>query len=250
MTEFIYKATTREGKTIQGALNAETERAAIVKLQGLGYIPIRISEGKDEKESLFSRSFFISHKAKIKTKDLLLFTQELNTLLTAGLPLDRSLMILQDLAENEKFREIVHDIIQDIKGGKSLADAMGEHPTVFPKVYVNMVKAGEMGGMLPEVLKDITAYLERTSELKSYLISSLIYPAVIFVTMVLSIFIMIVFVIPKFAQVFDSSGAALANAFADADHAWNQRFLHHLVVGVARRFISVDADHQKMAKYR
>jgi len=209
MTEFIYKATTREGKTIQGALNAETERAAIVKLQGLGYIPIRISEGKDEKESLFSRSFFISHKAKIKTKDLLLFTQELNTLLTAGLPLDRSLMILQDLAENEKFREIVHDIIQDIKGGKSLADAMGEHPTVFPKVYVNMVKAGEMGGMLPEVLKDITAYLERTSELKSYLISSLIYPAVIFVTMVLSIFIMIVFVIPKFAQVFDSSGAPM-----------------------------------------
>ncbi|MBN2431168.1 MAG: type II secretion system F family protein [Acidobacteria bacterium] len=209
MTEYSYKATTCEGKIVQGVLDAENERSAMLKLQGLGYVPVRIKLGADEKESFFSAETWSFRKSKIKTRDLLIFTQELNTLLTAGLPLDRSLMILRDLAENEKFREIVHEIIQHIKGGKSLADAMAEHPAVFPKVYVNMVKAGEMGGVLPKALSDISAYLERSSELKTFVVSSLIYPTVIFFTLAGSMLIMIFVVIPKFAQVFDSSGAPL-----------------------------------------
>jgi len=209
MTEYSYKATTREGKVVQGVLDAESERSAMLKLQGLGYVPVRIKLGTQEKESLFSAETWSFRKSRIKTKDLLIFTQELNTLLTAGLPLDRSLMILRDLAENEKFREIVHEIIQHIKGGKSLADAMAEHPAVFPKVYVNMVKAGEMGGVLPKALTDISAYLERSSELKTFVVSSLIYPTVIFFTLAASMLIMIFVVIPKFAQVFESSGAPL-----------------------------------------
>lgn len=209
MAEFAYKATTREGKIVQGALDADSERSALTKLQGMGYVPIRLVEGSGLEESLLSRPAFGWRKHRVKTRDLLLFTQELNTLLRAGLPLDRSLMILKDLAEKERFREVVREVLQEIKGGKSLGDALALHPDIFPKVYVNMVKAGEMGGVLPQVLTDVSAYLERSSELRSYLISSLIYPAVIFVTMIVSIVIMILFVIPKFAQVFDSAGAAI-----------------------------------------
>ena len=114
-------------------------------------------------------------------------------------------MILEDLAGREGFREIIHDVIGKIKGGKSLADAMGEYPQVFPKVYVNMIRAGEMGGIVPQVLEDITAYLERTTEMRSYLISSLIYPAVVMFMMIASVLVMILFVIPKFSQIFESS---------------------------------------------
>ena len=207
MTAFAYKAANREGKIVEGQIEAETERAVLIKLQDLGYLPLRITAGSNGARSIFS--FPLTKRGergkRIGSRDLLLFTQELKTLLKAGLPLDRSLMILEELAGREGFREIIHDVIGKIKGGKSLADAMGEYPQVFPKVYINMIRAGEMGGVVPQVLEDITAYLERSTEMRSYLISSLIYPAVVLFMMIASVLVMILFVIPKFSQIFESS---------------------------------------------
>jgi general secretion pathway protein F len=191
------------------AYEAETERAVLTKLQDLGYLPLRITPGKNGGRSLFSLPKRVGGSGKIKNKDLLLFTQELKTLLRAGLPLDRSLMILQELTVKENFRDIIHDVISKIKGGKSLADAMAEYPQIFPKVYVNMIRAGEMGGVVPQVLEDITAYLERDAEMRNYLISSLIYPAIVTFMMIASILVMILFVIPKFSQIFESSKAPI-----------------------------------------
>lgn len=207
MTAFAYKAANREGKIVEGQIEAETERAVLTKLQDLGYLPLRITAGSNGARSLFAFSLpgRRDRGKKIGTRDLLIFTQELRTLLKAGLPLDRSLMILEELAGREGLREIIHDVIGKIKGGKSLADAMGEYPHVFPKVYVNMIRAGEMGGVVPQVLEDIIAYLEQTTEMRSYLISSLIYPAVVTFMMITSILVMILFVIPKFSQIFESS---------------------------------------------
>jgi general secretion pathway protein F len=209
MTAFAYKATNREGKIVEGQIEAETERAVLTKLQDLGYLPLRITPGKNGGRSLFSLPKRVGGSGKIKNKDLLLFTQELKTLLRAGLPLDRSLMILQELTVKENFRDIIHDVISKIKGGKSLADAMAEYPQIFPKVYVNMIRAGEMGGVVPQVLEDITAYLERDAEMRNYLISSLIYPAIVTFMMIASILVMILFVIPKFSQIFESSKAPI-----------------------------------------
>lgn len=207
MAGFAYKASTREGKIVEGVLEGENERAVAIKLQSLGYVPLRIAAGEKIDKPLFSRALQLAPKKKIKTRELLLFTQEFNTLLKAGLPLDRSLMIMEELADKTEFQEIIHDVIKLIKGGKSLGDALGEHPQVFPKVYVNMVKAGEMGGILPQVLSEITAFLERTAEMQSFLISSLIYPIILSFMMFSSILVMILFVIPKFSQVFETSGA-------------------------------------------
>ena len=203
MAEYSYKAVTQEGKAIEGTIDGDNERQVMSKLQELGYIPIRVSLGKAA-ENTASR-FGFSFQRKIKTKDLLHFTQELNTLLRSGLPLDRSLMILQELSEKVVFREIVHDVIKKIKGGKSLSDAFADHPEAIPKVYVNMVRAGESGGVIPQVLQELMAYLERTSELRAYLISALIYPSIVVFMMVVSVLVMLFFVIPKFATVFDGT---------------------------------------------
>jgi len=225
MASFAYRATTREGKVVEGVIEADNERTVLIKLQDIGYLPLRITPGKSATTNLFALPSRKQRRSKVGVKDLLIFTQELQTLIKAGLPLDRSLMILEELAQKAALREIIHDVIGKIKGGKSLGDALAEHPEVFPKVYTNMVRAGEMGGVIPQVLEELTAYLERTSELRSYLITSMIYPVIVFFMMISSILVMILFVIPKFAQIFESSKApiplpmqflmAISNFFVD-----------------------------------
>jgi len=209
MSAFTYKATTREGKVVEGQIEAENERAVLVKLQDLGYLPLRITAGPKGGPSLFALGVSARHRRKVRTKDLLLFTQELKTLLRAGLPLDRSLMILEQLTEKGVLQEVIHDVIGKIKGGKTLADAMAEHPDVFPKVYVNMIRAGESGGVVPQVLEEVSAYLERSVELRTYLATSLIYPVIVSSMMIVSLLVMFLFVIPKFAQIFESSRAPI-----------------------------------------
>ncbi len=202
MQVFFYKALKENGHVVEGYLEAKDKTETIVKLQNMGYTPVRIVEGGKEKR-LF-QSF--SRKKKIKQKDLLMFTQELSTLLNAGLPIDRSLMILQDITESEGFKETIRGILNEIKGGKSLAEALEKYPTIFPKIYVNMVKAGEVGGVLSQVLNELTGFLERANELRTFLITSMIYPVIILIMMIVSLLVMFLFVIPKFANVFETSG--------------------------------------------
>lgn len=209
MTAFTYKATTRDGKVVDGLIEAENERAVLIKLQDLGYLPLRITAGSKSGASVFAFNFSAQRRRKVRAKDLLMFTQELKTLLRAGLPLDRSLMILEQLTEKGVFQEIIHDVIGKIKGGKTLADAMADHPDVFPKVYVNMIRAGESGGVVPQVLEEVSAYLERSVELRTYLATSLIYPVIVSSMMIVSLLVMFLFVIPKFAQIFESSRAPI-----------------------------------------
>lgn len=205
MPAYIYKAATKEGKIVEGVMEGDGQRTVLIKLQSLGYVPLQLAESSTEGKAQLLSNANAGHK-KVKTKDLLLFTHEFNTLLRAGLPLDRCLMILEQLSEKPFFREVVKAVIKDIKGGKSLGDAMAEHPHVFPKVYVNMVKAGEMGGVLPQVLSEITSFLEQADDMRSNLISSLIYPVIIFSMMIVSVLVMILFVVPRFSQVFETSG--------------------------------------------
>ncbi len=202
MQMFFYKALRNDGNVAEGVLEARDKVEAIVKLQNMGYTPLKILEGTEEKKSIFS----LGKRKKVRQKDLLMFTQELSTLLNAGLPIDRSLMILRDITESESFKGIVKDILTEIKGGKSLAESLEKFPNIFPKIYINMIKAGEIGGVLPQVLNELTAFLERSSELRSFLITSMIYPVIILIMMLVSLMVMFFFVIPKFANVFETSG--------------------------------------------
>ena len=140
---------------------------------------------------------------------MLLFTQELETLFGAGLPLDRCLKILVEITENRKLQEITRDVLSQVQGGSALADAFSAHPKIFPQLYINMVRAGEAGGVLAPIFKRIADYLERSQELKENILSAIIYPIILLTFGTGSIVFMIAYVIPKFATIFEDLGQAL-----------------------------------------
>ncbi|MBP1718382.1 MAG: gspF, partial [Deltaproteobacteria bacterium] len=146
---------------------------------------------------------------RVGIKHLLLFTQELSTLVSAGLPLDRSLSILRSLTENRKLREVIGDILSRIEGGSSLAEALSQHPRIFSRLYVNMIKAGESGGFLDVILSRLAKYLQTMKETQDYLITVLIYPVILTLITGASITIMITFVIPRFAKIFADMGQTI-----------------------------------------
>ncbi len=206
MPEYLYKATTVAGETVEGSMEGRDEGAVLQSLHQLGYIPIRIATAH-EKASGFRFSSFLPKRVGVK--NLLTFTQELSTLISAGLPIDRSLDILGTLTENEGLREAVKDLLKRIEGGSSLAEALGYYPRIFPKLYVNMVKAGESGGFLETILSRLGQYLQSTKEIKDQIVSVMIYPVILALVSGLSITILVTFVIPRFAKVFSDMGQAI-----------------------------------------
>ncbi len=205
MPEYLYKATTPDGQTVEGSFDVKDEATAVLNLHQLGYIPIRITSAFEQKTS--SRLSTLLSRAG--AKHVLLFTQELSTLISAGLPIDRSLEILGNLTENERMKEVVKDILKRIEGGSSLADALGHYSGLFSKLYVNMVRAGESGGFLETILSRLARYLESMKEIRDYLISVMIYPVILTVVSGSSVALLITFVIPRFARIFSDMGQAL-----------------------------------------
>ena len=206
MTQYLYKAATLDGQTVEGFMDGRDEENIVQNLHQLGYIPIRIISTQEKRPSLRLSSFL---PQRVGLKSLLTFTQELSTLISAGLPLDRSLSILGSLTENERLRETVKDVLKRIEGGNSLAEALGNHPRIFSKLYVNMVKAGESGGFLEVILSRLALYLQNTKEIKDYLISVMIYPLILTLVSGASIAILATFVIPRFARIFSDMGQAI-----------------------------------------
>jgi len=174
-------------------------------LHDLGYIPLRIASKEEQEVS--QSSFFLPRRVGIK--NLLVFTQELSTLVAAGLPIDRSLNILEALTENRRLKVVVRDVLKRIEEGTSLAEALGHHPQIFSRLFVNMIKAGETGGFLETILARLGRYLQSTKETREYLISVMIYPLILTIVSGASITILVTFVIPRFARIFSDLGQAI-----------------------------------------
>ncbi|RMG04003.1 MAG: type II secretion system protein GspF [Nitrospirae bacterium] len=201
MPLFAYRATTRDGVIQEGVINAPDEKTAIEKIKDTGVIPIRISKpGKKERKISFSLR---------KKPDMLLFTTELSALLSAGLPLDRSLNILSTITEQKSMRAVIEGILKSIREGSSFSEALGQHPEVFPRIYVNMVRAGESGGVLDLVLDKLVEFLETTRQLRENIISAMIYPIILILTGGISLIVLFTYVIPKFARIFEDLGQAI-----------------------------------------
>jgi len=206
MPEFLYKATTLMGETVEGLMDGKDEESIIQGLHRLGYIPIRITLAQLKGPPFRLTSIF---PRRVGIKDLLVFTQEFSTLISAGLPMDRSLNILGTLTENEKLRETTKDILARIEGGSSLAEALSQHPRIFSRLYVNMVKAGESGGFLEVIIARLAQYLQSVKEIREYLISVMIYPLILTIVSGISVAILVTFVIPRFARIFSDMGQAI-----------------------------------------
>lgn len=194
---------------IEGTLEAADQQTVLARLEERGQLPIKVLLSGEEGGLLGRELKLPWRRRKVSQNDLLVFTQQFSRLAQAGLPLDRSLTILRELTESDYLREIVRDLLTEIKAGKSLSEALAMYPQVFPKVYTNMIKAGEIGGALDEILGRLNEYLERAEELRNYVVSSLIYPAILVFVALLSSIILIGFVIPRFAVIFENAGAPI-----------------------------------------
>ena len=223
MPMFQYKAVSHAGEVKEGVLEGATHSGVIAHLQSLGLIPIRAAEvtadgvaaaGKisaNAPNAIGANSgiSIFGGRGKVGQADLGAITRELATLLRAGLPLDRGLEILINLAEKKSVSELLMAIRNEVRGGTSLSKSLDKHRDVFSRFYINMVKAGEAGGSLGNVLQRLADYMERAAELKESVLSALIYPVILLVVAVASVLILVIFVVPQFKQIFDQSGKAL-----------------------------------------
>jgi general secretion pathway protein F len=172
MPRFLYKAVSPDGEVIEGELEAASQQAAVDRLHAQGHVPIRAEKSAREAAGRLSMPRLFRPR-RVTRKDLVLLTRELATLLEAGLPLDRGLTIIADLAQPGPVRDLVEGIREKVQGGATLADAMGGVPEVFPNFYTGMVRAGEAGGTLETVLARLAETLERAQALRESVRSAL-----------------------------------------------------------------------------
>ncbi|MDK2122875.1 type II secretion system F family protein [Parachitinimonas caeni] len=218
-----------EGDVVKGSLEAESAERAEQLLRENGWELLSVSE----KRPLLNMQFGGS---KAKMDDVLEFTAQLRTLTEAGLPLDRALKILMATLPNQSLRGVIRELLLDIEKGSPLAEAFAKHPSIFPRLYINMVKAGEEGGILPLTLARLIEFYERSIEFRNFLITSSIYPAALLVFGLSALVVLTVFVIPKFAEVFTNMGKDLPGAAAvliGSSKFFTEHGIELLLAGVA-----------------
>lgn len=225
LMQFDWKAYDRHGALKDGRLSAESEREAIQSLKNRQLTPVKLevvrAGGSKQRNA----------GKKIRSQDILEFTKGLRTLVEARVPLDKALRLLEGITESASMRAMVAAMRRDVKEGKSLADAMEQRPETFSRMYINIVRAGEEGGILHQLLPGLTEFLETSAKNRQALVSAMIYPMVLLVTGVLSVVLLLVFVIPQFAIMFEDAGseiptsAAFLLGLSEAIKSWGWLFV-------------------------
>ncbi len=205
MPVFVYRAADRRGQTIDGVMEAPDARAVVERLQKDAYYPIRVAPHAERAGWL---AFGVS--ARFSQRHLLALTQQLATLVEAGLPLDRALAIVEELAPHARARALVGDLLASVRGGASLSEALAKHhPRPFSRLYINMVRAGEKGGVLEVTLRRLAEFLEARAVFAEAVIGALTYPAVLLTVALGAIVFLLTFVVPRFATIFADLGQAV-----------------------------------------
>ncbi len=205
---FSYRALNAAGGLVKGTLEADNRGLLINALQSQNLTILEIKEDKD-KEAAKKASINITLFESVKINDLSLFTRQLSTMISAGLPIVRSLNILEEQTKNPMLKKAVADIHNNIEGGLALNECMARHPKIFSPMYVSMVKAGETGGTLDNILSRLADTLERDREINSKVKSASIYPIMILSVALIIVVFILTFVMPTFVEQFTSSGAEL-----------------------------------------
>lgn len=201
MHQYHYQACDLEGKIHTGQVGAENEQEVVTTLQNRHLIPIKV-EKQAETKGLFG-------KKSIANNDLIDFTNGLCTLIEAHVPLDRALTLLEGITEKAVMQQLIADLRRDVKEGKSLADALQMRPEVFSRMYINMIHAGEEGGILEKLLPKLASFLAAADDAKRMIISSLIYPIILLLVGFSSVALLMIFVVPKFATLFEDMGTRI-----------------------------------------
>jgi type IV pilus assembly protein PilC len=199
MADFAYTATNSQGQHVSGTITAGTREEAVKNLRDQGSRPLSVKETK-------SHGLKASGRGKVKLKDLVIFTRELSTMISAGVPLPRALNTLSTQLENKYFKQVIAGINREVESGSPLADGMAKYPGTFSDVYVNMVRAGEAGGILDEILKRLASQVEKDASIRKKIRSAMAYPVVILTITVIAFFGIMLFILPKIGKIFKDLG--------------------------------------------
>jgi general secretion pathway protein F len=209
MPIFVYKAADPRGQTIDGVMEAPDARSVVERLQRDACFPIQVAPQR-ERAGLAGLKWPGLRQRRVPGRELVAFTQQLATLLEAGLPLDRTLGIQEELTPNLRLRTIAGDVLRTVRGGSSLGEALAKHyPRPFSRLYINMVRAGERGGVLEPTLRRLAEFLEEAQEFRDTLVSALIYPSLLACVGAAAVVFLLTFVIPRFADIFRDLGSTI-----------------------------------------
>ncbi len=201
MPDFIYEGKTKTGKAVKGEYSAENRDELFKYLRSRGII---VSKYKKK-----SKSLSLKLGSGISTEDVTNFARQFSAMISAGLPLVQCLNILAEQTENPEFKKVLLNVTSNVETGNSLADSLGKHPDVFPELFINMIAAGEIGGILDTILLRLAAFLEKAAALKRKIKGAMMYPIVISIVTALATAAMLIFVIPVFSKMFADFGADL-----------------------------------------
>ena len=233
MPVFLWEGKTAQGKVLKGEMEAANQQAVLARLrsQRIQPIPTRVREkGKGLEKEITLPGFGV----KVTAHDVMLFTRQFATMIDAGLPIVQGLEILSQQSENKAFRNIIRVIKQDVEGGFTLADALKKHPKAFDDLYVNMVAAGEVGGVLNTILNRIALFIEKANKLKRKVKGAMIYPCTIIAVAVAVVTILLLYVIPVFAELYGGMGKALpapTQITIDTSN-WFRAYFVYMAIGV------------------
>jgi len=261
MPDFAYRAAAGDGQLRSGTLEAASSEAAIRQLQARGLTPLQVEAGRGSAapstavdqavpghKAAFAGGFLARDKGP-GAADVHAFTSELAVMLRAGLPLDRALRVLQGMATKPSVAALLDEVLKAVKSGKGLSQALQPYLPLFGEFYVNMLRAGEAGGQLAEVLARLAEHLERVKALRESVISALTYPAILVVVAAISVFLMLGFVVPQFESLFDDMGDALplptrlivAAGHLVADWGWLMALAAAVFTWALRRWLATPA---------
>lgn len=213
MPKFKYEAMDTRGKETKGVLEVGSQAEAITRLKEMGFLPTKVVEAEKPKDAKAvkkgdpkgkgkGKSLNISFGNSVKPKVLTTFTRQLATLVEAGLPLLRGLRVLSKQERNPTLKRILGDLALSIEGGSTFSEGLAQHPKVFNRLFVNMVKAGEIGGVLEVVLKRLAEFMEKAEKIKGKVIAAMFYPSAVMIVAVGILALLMIVVVPKFKQIF------------------------------------------------
>jgi len=204
MPVYKWEGRSRDGTVKKGTIEAPDEALVSAQLRAQKIMPTKIKKSAGSVEIKIP-----GFKPKVKTKDLVVFTRQFATMIDAGLPLVQCLDILSSQQENPTFKEILIKVKEDVEAGNTFADSLAKHPKVFDRLFVNLVNAGEVGGILDTILNRLAAYIEKAMNLRKKVKGAMVYPATVMAVAIIVIAIILIFVIPVFTQMFGGMGKAL-----------------------------------------
>ncbi len=243
MPDYIWTGVNRKGKKKKGEMEADSENFVRLTLRRQGIEPTKI---KPKPKDLFENVKFL--QPKVTEKDIVVMTRQFATMIDAGLPLVQCLEILFSQQDNKTFKRILKNIKEDVEEGSTFADALKQHPDVFDSLFVNLVAAGEIGGILDIILNRLAAYIEKAAKLKKKVKGAMTYPIVVTVIAVMVVAVILIFVIPVFESMFADFGKALPlpTQIVVAMSEFLQNYILYLIVGFVllmfafRRFYKTD----------